>query len=246
MAQELINFLYGIKENIPQVPRGYLDKAKFIGSCLDNIDVTRSQNFQDIWAAYENKFINDGFFVEFGATNGIDGSNTYFLEQELFWQGIVAEPNPAWHPQLNKNRLITRTKIVDKCVYTESGKQLEFVVTDEPDLATIKGYGLNDEHEEKRKNGKLITVETISLYDMLISKKAPRFIEYMSVDTEGSEYDILKAFFDRNDKYKIKCITVEHNFNEVNRNNLFSLLSSQGYVRKFTDISRWDDFYIKE
>ncbi len=34
------------------------------------------------------KFKKDGFFVEVGATDGVEISNTYFLETEYNWKGI--------------------------------------------------------------------------------------------------------------------------------------------------------------
>ena len=52
-----------------------------------------------------------------------------------------------------------------------------------------------------------ILLPTISLLDVLDYANAPLFIEYMSLDTEGSEFKILKNF----DKYTFGLIDVEHN-----------------------------------
>ena len=67
-------------------------------------NTTNSQNYQDLWALFENKFKRDGFFVEFGATDGVTGNNTLLLEREYGWTGILAEPNPHWHNDLFYNR----------------------------------------------------------------------------------------------------------------------------------------------
>ena len=128
------------------------------------------------------------------------------------------------------------------CVYTETGETLEFLKTEAADLATIKGFG-NDEFSEERKKSETITVNTISLYDLLDYNGAPEVIDYLSVDTEGSEYGILNAFFQKNDKYSVECISVEHNF--TMRDKLHELLTKYGYERRFEQISRWDDFYVK-
>lgn len=242
MEKELAQILAYIKQNTTE---DSTDSIRFFGECVRNIHKSNSQNFQDVWALYENKGKHDGFFVEFGATNGIDGSNTYLLEQDYFWTGILAEPNPNVLDQLVKNRN-HYTQIVDKCVYTKSHEYIEFNITDESDLSTIVGYGQDDEHSLKRKNGKVVKVSTISLLDMLNEKYAPQVVDYLSIDTEGSEYDILEAFFVDNNYYKISCITVEHNYNAVNRQKLFDLLTKNGYERKFTEFSKWDDFYVKD
>jgi len=220
------------------------ENGKFLGHCLAHNNQSQSQNFQDVWAAYRNDFERALYFVEFGATDGIEGSNTYLLENQYNWVGILAEPNPVWHEGLVKNRhCITTTE----CVWTETGKTLDFLNVQEAQLSTIKGFGEGDEHSDRRRKSESIKVDTISLIDLLKKYGAPRDIAYMSVDTEGSEYDILNAFF-RNplsEKYNIQCITVEHNHMPANRQRLYELLTEHGYKREFEIFSRWDDFYVR-
>jgi len=213
----------------------------FFGHCVANLPETYSQNFQDVWALYENNFKKDGFFVEFGATDGVDGSNTLLLEKKYNWKGILAEPNPVWHIALKQNRSIQQ--LVFDCVYTETGNHINFVDCSAASLSTIKGYGENDEHSHIRSKERVFQVKTISLFDML--KSAPKEIDYLSIDTEGSEYVILEKYFEQvKDEHVIKCITVEHNFDNNLRSKIFDLLAKNGYERKFEWASRWDDFYI--
>ena len=93
-----------------------------------------------------------------------------------------------------------------------------------------------------------ISVKTISLCDLLEKHKAPNNIDYLSIDTEGSELDILKSYFKdpRSKNYDIEVITVEHNEVQDYRADIFFLLMRNGYERVFTQISKWDDFYIKK
>lgn len=221
-----------------------LDYLHLFGKCLSNISKTTSQNFQDIWVLHELKDKRDGFFVEFGATNGIDCSNTHFLEREYGWKGILAEPNPYWHDALFKNR---KCIITTECVYTISNEQVTFnAVVGAADLSTIQGYGDTDEHTQTRENHSNISVRTITLFDLLKKNDAPEIIDYLSIDTEGSELDILKQFFSENTKYKIRCITVEHNNHIVQRFKIKELLEEQGYTRKYMELSRWDDYFYKD
>jgi FkbM family methyltransferase len=218
------------------------EELQFVGECLVNANQTYSQNYQDVFVLYETAYKKGGYFVEFGATNGKTGSNTLLLEKRHGWKGILAEPNEVWHNDLFKNRICNISK---KCVYSESGKEIEFIASDAPDISGIKEFAAKDEHTENRSKGKTILVPTISLVDLLDEYKAPNDIDYLSIDTEGSEFHILKAFFDAPKDYVIQNITVEHNYVEEDRTNLFNLLSSNGYKRKFTAFSRCDDFYTK-
>lgn len=218
------------------------EEIEFVGHCLVNVNDTKSQNYQDIYALYESKFKRNGYFVEFGATDGETINNTTLLEKKYDWSGILAEPNSVYHEALFKNR---KCHISKECVYSKTGEQVEFLLANASDISGIKEFAMKDEHAESRKSGQTISISTISLVDLLNSYEAPSNIDYLSIDTEGSEYHILEAFFRDNKKYDIHTITVEHNFVNEEREKLFNLLTQNGYVRKFAMFSRCDDFYVK-
>ena len=98
-----------------------------------------------------------------------------------------------------------------------------------------------DGHQKARRKSTVYEVNTISLLDLLDKYHAPKSIDYLSIDTEGSEYEILKGF--DFDKYSFKVITCEHNHTSA-KERIFELLSSKGYVRKFENLSMCDDWYI--
>ena len=128
------------------------------------------------------------------------------------------------------------------CVWSESNSTLTFneVAFGEP--SAIDSHSLLDHHAPTRKQGRTYDVKTISLLDLLDKHGAPRDIDFISIDTEGSEFEILSKF--DFDKYKFKTIAVEHNFTPL-RNDIFSLLTANGYVRKFEAASRFDDWYVR-
>lgn len=82
---------------------------------------SKSQINQDIFVLSETSFKRNGYFVEFGATDGITLSNTYLLEKNFDWRGIVAEPLKSKYDILIKNR---ECHVEDLCVWSESGKVL--------------------------------------------------------------------------------------------------------------------------
>lgn len=201
---------------------------------------SKSQVFQDLFVLYCLKEKTNGFFVEFGATDGVGLSNTFLLETEYNWRGILAEPGKIWEAGLKQNR---NCFIDNRCIWSRSGETVIFNETANPELSTIDSFARGDFFSEERKNCKPYAVETLSLNDLLGFYNAPESIDYLSIDTEGSEYEILNSF--NFSKYSIRIITVEHNFSPK-RDDIFKLLVRNGYKRVFETISMFDDWYIRE
>lgn len=204
------------------------------------LKASRSQIRQDLFVLSQLSFKRGGFFVEFGATDGVSLSNTFLLEKEFGWRGILAEPAKCWHTALSRNR----DAVVDhRCVWHVSGAVLSFSESIDAEYSTISEFKSRDSHHQLRRNAQTYEVDTVSLTEMLDYHGAPAEIDYLSIDTEGSEYDILRSL--DFDKYKFNIITCEHNYT-VAREKIFHLLSSKGYRRVFMDISRFDDWYVLE
>jgi FkbM family methyltransferase len=205
---------------------------------LDALPQSRAQLRQDLFALSELGFKRDGYFVEFGAASGVALSNTYLLEREYGWTGILAEPGRNWHRALTANRKC----IVDfDCVWSVSGETLAFNESETGEFSTIDRFRRDGKHLLNRKAGDRYQVTTISLNDLLARYGAPSNIDYLSVDTEGSEYDILSHVdFSR---YMFRVITCEHNFTG-NRDKIHDLLTRHGYVRKLEPLSKFDDWYV--
>jgi FkbM family methyltransferase len=223
---------------------GFSESKELSDFVLGNYKFSKSQLQQDLVAQWNFRANTSNtqkpFFVEFGATDGLTLSNTYLLEKEFGWDGILCEPGKSWHNRLSENR---SSRIDQRCVYSSSGMSVAFMEVVNGELSTISSFAENDSWADARKNSLEYNVATITLQDLLLENSAPRKIDYLSVDTEGSEYEILKKF-DFN-QWEIEFISVEHNYTS-NREKLHRLLTSYGYSRKFTSISNWDDWYFKQ
>jgi FkbM family methyltransferase len=202
---------------------------------------SNSQISQDVFVLLETIArgkVNSGFFVEFGAADGITLSNTLLLEKKFGWNGILAEPAVTWHQRLLNNR---ECKVDFRCVHSISGVKLSFEETTDALFSTQNSYLSTDLHHELRREGTSYSVESVSLNDLLSHHNSPINIDYMSIDTEGSELEILSNF--DFSKYRIRVITVEHNFGE-NRSEINGLLLSKGYKQIHKYVSLFDDWYI--
>ncbi len=199
-----------------------------------------SQLGQDLWVLEKTGHKRNGFFVEFGATDGVRLSNTYLLETAFGWQGICAEPNPAYFEALKQNR---RCTVSPACIGGVTGAQEAFVLAE--DLGGFARYMSMDMHADKRDAyladpANVMTVQTTSLHDLLTELGAPHDIDYISIDTEGSEEEILSSF--PFDQWNVYAFTIEHNFG-ASRDSIHELMTRHGYTRTPRE---WDDWYWKE
>ena len=203
--------------------------SKYKKQIIETAFKTKSQLFQEIFVLNKLNFKKKGFFVEFGACDGIYYSNTFLLEKKYKWEGILAEPNNIWKHNLLLNR---SCKISHDCVSNETGKKIDFYEQEDLGLSgTIR----------KEKFLKTYKVRTISLNDLLHKYQAPKNFDYLSIDTEGTEYEILKSL--DFSKFKPKVITCEHNFND-NRNLIKEFLFGKGYEIFAGQNTKFDDWYF--
>ena len=222
-------------EDIPfllSIPQSAIPHALRLAS------LSKSQIRQDLFALVATEFKRGGYFVEFGATDGCSLSNTYLLEKEFGWSGIVAEPGRMWHQELQANR---SASISTACVWDKSGSKIEFSEVTIPELSTANQYIRDDSHANSRQISKTYLVDSISLNDLLVEFNAPTVIDYLSIDTEGSEFLILSNL--DFSKWKFQVITVEHNYTN-NRMEIYELLTSNGYRRVCQEVSQFDDWYL--
>jgi FkbM family methyltransferase len=197
-----------------------------------------SQLGQDIDVLKVYNYKKNGFFIEIGANDGVTLSNTYLLEKDYDWRGICVEPLPDKKDKLIANR--PKSICIHKAAYNKSGFLLDFVITEKNDLFSGLSNDIVNFSEGVYEKKNTVKIETISLNDILEANNAPRFIEYLSIDTEGSEFEILSEL-DFN-KYIFGLIDVEHNWIEPRRTQIYNLLTANGYT--YLRPNKFDDTYI--
>jgi FkbM family methyltransferase len=189
-----------------------------------------SQIKQDQWVLSKLGQKKNGIFIDVGAHSGIELSNTYVLEKEFGWTGVCVECNPETLPELKRNRT---AKICEQAAFSHSGLVLNFRCDQDPTMSGISNLNTGTQ------------VKTITLNDIIEQYNLPYDIDYISMDTEGTELAILKDF--NFSKYNVKCWTIEHNiYSNGDVNNLWGLVSTlllNNYLVKMHD---WDIFAIKD
>jgi len=184
---------------------------------------------------YNNKL--NGFFIEIGASDGIEFSNTYLFEKNYAWKGICVEPIPYRFKDLVINR--PNSLCFDYAVYNQSNLDVNFDIANNVDGWSGISHEIDCHKSGVDANKTTILVKTISFNDLLDQTNAPLFIDYLSLDTEGSELEILKSV-DLH-KYTIGLINVEHNHIEPRRTDIRDYLTSFGY--EFIQEDSVDDWY---
>jgi len=200
------------------------------------VEASNSQFLQDAFCLLLNGGKRNGFFVEFGACDGLLISNTVLLEREFGWTGILSEPSHHWQDSIRKNR---NCIIDNRCVWKQTGEFIEFAEFTNDDYSTQSG--ILQTSESGLQVSSSYQVETISLSDLLHTHGAPSHIDFMSIDTEGSEFEILQEF--PFSKYSFGFIAIEHKTPETEEP-IKDMLEKNGYKQAFRAISGHDGFYL--
>ena len=235
----VFNALLNLRETLHERPHFYAEELKFLSFAAQRAPLSNAQILQDLWVLYELEEKRDGYFVEFGVCDGLSFSNTLLLEKTFGWRGAVAEPARFWHETLYRNR---NCYISDKCVHKTDGLRISFHEADISELSSLEDIASDDFHGGSRNAGSRYEVETISLGNFLGEAKAPKEIDYLSIDIEGGELDVISSF--DFSQYDIKLISVEHNFSDK-RQTIYKILNGFGYRRKFNKLSLFDDWYVR-
>jgi glycosyltransferase involved in cell wall biosynthesis len=197
---------------------------------------TISQLGADDWVLSRYK---KGYFVDAGCCDGEHISNTYKLEK-LGWSGICIDVFPT-----NFERR-PNSKVVEAALHGIKDLELDFMISKAPEISGITDYlgkkGTAAYTGWEPYIEKIIKVKTQLLHEILDANNAPEFIEYLSIDIEGVELEVLKTFpFDR---YKFGCISLEHNYEEPRRTHIKDLLKSKGYT--YIKQVKADDWFMLE
>jgi FkbM family methyltransferase len=158
----------------------------------------------------------NGFYIELGAFDGITQSNTYFFELNRSWKGLLIEPSKVSFDLCCKNR--PNNIIVNCCcvsnTYNDTKINGDFNSTL---MSSVNGKRLNSNVS--------VEVKAMTLEKILDENNIDIEIDFLSLDTEGYEIDVLQGL--NLEKYRPKYLLIEIYINEFN--NILNYLESKNY-----------------
>lgn len=166
------------------------------------------------------KYVNfdGGYYVELGAVDGIGLSNTLYFERSRNWSGLLVEPVPHNFLKCLANRPAAKNKIFcNACVGFEyKEKFVEMIYSHYMSTAIGLDSDIEDPHAhaESGKNYLGTTDEKIFIFgasaiplnDLLQGAQAPKVIDFLSLDVEGAELEVLKGIDHSTYQFKIMCV----------------------------------------
>jgi FkbM family methyltransferase len=186
----------------------------------------RSQIGQDKWVCELLHHKTRGYFIDAGAFDGETISNTYVLEKDYAWDGICIEAGRDNFAKLMSCRDVL---LLNRVLNNRDG-WVNFI--ENHTVGTVSDTG--------------IPVMGITFSTLLKQYHVPEIIDYISLDIEGKEYDVLTDF--PFDNYRVNCWTIEHNAHTDGgdvRERIYQLMKKNNYVREESGHG-FEDWYVNK
>lgn len=160
-----------------------------------------------------------GFFVEAGAYNGEELSNTLYLERQLGWRGLLVEPDPWNFWALRKRG--RKAYSVQACL-SPSAFPREVTFKQSDTMGHIVGAA-----DGGGRQGIYTRVKCFPLYSLLLALNVTH-VDLLSLDVEGAELQVLRTVPWQ--KVTILVVCVEHRHVPEGGHALKVFLQERGYA----------------
>jgi FkbM family methyltransferase len=184
---------------------------------------------------------NGGYFVELGANDGVTQSNSLYFEKHRGWRGVLVEPAPHKFLQCRKNRGRGTSVFCAACVsFDYSDEFVRIIYSNLMSTPIDLESDIADPLAHAERGGSFLkSQESIfefgavakTLNSLLIEASAPKLVDFLSLDVEGAEIEVLKGIDHR--EFRFRYILVE--CRDIPK--LKSYLEQAGYrfVEKFSE-----------
>jgi FkbM family methyltransferase len=183
--------------------------------------------------------LEQGYFVDLGAYDGLEWSNTVSLERQRGWTGIAIEPADEVFPRLQRNR--PDITCVQAFAWSRADEEVSYTFAD--GLSGVRSAlpaTLKHRYRKKLDDGATRKLKTTTLQQILDDHNAPRMVDYLSIDANGTDYQVLLGL-DLTTRV-FRTITVEHNRQLRRRQQIISYLERSGY--SYEGDRAFDAFFV--
>lgn len=188
-----------------------------------------SQFQEDEWIVNNLRVPDNGFFIEIGCgADGVLHSNTKYFE-DIGWLGILIEADPSAIGDIQKNR---KAPVLNYAVSNQNDTYIDFYIYENKEYSSTL-----------RPNNNKISVKTVSIPVLLNNLGSSKHIDILSIDTEGTEIDILRSMGDirpsiliveyntdllKNDIESISNLLIDYHYNikQITKCNVIATLDS--------------------
>lgn len=232
--------------------RSVMDKPSGTIPVLKDVEGIKNQRGQTGQMDLILKYFNNkkkGFFIEAGAWDGEDLSNTIYMETQLAWTGLLVEPNKGVYEILKGKKRNAHS--INSCLsikgYAEKVKfdtaDVFGAIEDEKNPNKENLLDLRNRYQNQFRHKDVaresILVQCFPLYSILLALGNPR-VDFMSLDIEGSELDVLKTI--PFDKVHIELFLIETAHS--NETAITQLMTRNGY--EMQPMPPFDHIYFKK
>jgi FkbM family methyltransferase len=194
-----------------------------------------------LWRYFKNK--RRGFLIDVGAADGVRYSNSRYLLSNFSWGGILIEPHPEFRKKLHY--LYDENDNIRICNYAVAKENMKrpfymYGMDKHAQVSTVSDdfrKRVINKHGDKYLSP--IDVETMPLKRLLIEYECPNEIDFMSIDTEGLDMEVLQSMDWK--RFDVNLVCIEHS---MGKNTLNDFMDTIGY--SFYDETAGNSFYAKE
>lgn len=163
------------------------------------------------WLGYDG-----GYFVELGANNGIEQSNTYYFEKYRNWRGVLVEPTPHNYLACLRDRSQETRVFCNACTSFDYAERfVEIAYSNLMSSPVGLESDIADPHDHAREGKKFLNASddnfsfgalATPLNALLLKANAPMRMDLLSLDVEGAEIEVLKGIDHSHFRFKYLCI----------------------------------------
>ena len=199
----------------------------------------RSQDGEDRILAEHFKGKSKGVYVEVGAYDGVQFSNTFYFES-IGWTGLLVEADPFLAQQCAQNR--PNSKVIN-CAATspDSAEEVTFEVVMGNRL--LSSLSISQERRTSLQNfygqeNQQVTVPARTL-DLILEEAGIEAIDFVTIDVERHEFEVLSGFSLA--KWRPEILILERLTHLPDRRTM-KYLDEHGFV--FLRTTKWNDWFV--